>query len=321
MLFKVIFWLGYCNSLMNPIIYACSSREFKRAFSRIMRCQWRRRRRPQSRSFLCELAERNRHVTNISEHFSSAMRRFHAQQSSSAATGQGEEAAVAEATGAACRLETSTPVNNQTLADHKAHSRTPSATPSLMINLRQCANETALSPDKDATDAASVIGLGRTNSKRCSCSDNNICKELRQKCCINLESEPVMNGGGQCDVIVMIATGRKHIASPAVTTDCGEWDATGINKVGEGQNLNSVNDCELQRRHNLSPLPISSTSDFSSSNHRQEHHHSRPQSLMSVDLFIEDDDPAEENRDVDSQQPKTPSYFTYQHDEDKLVWL
>lgn len=33
---------------MNPIIYACSSREFKRAFIRILRCQWRRR----ARSFL-----------------------------------------------------------------------------------------------------------------------------------------------------------------------------------------------------------------------------------------------------------------------------
>nr|APC23842.1 alpha-1 adrenergic receptor [Platynereis dumerilii] len=42
-LFKIIFWLGYCNSMMNPIIYACSSREFKRAFIRILRCQWRRR--------------------------------------------------------------------------------------------------------------------------------------------------------------------------------------------------------------------------------------------------------------------------------------
>ncbi|ESO99050.1 hypothetical protein LOTGIDRAFT_142302, partial [Lottia gigantea] len=42
-LFKVIFWLGYCNSLMNPVIYACSSREFKRAFKRILTCKFRRR--------------------------------------------------------------------------------------------------------------------------------------------------------------------------------------------------------------------------------------------------------------------------------------
>ncbi|XP_046570210.1 alpha-1A adrenergic receptor-like [Haliotis rubra] len=41
--FKIIFWLGYCNSLMNPIIYACSSREFQRAFKRILLCQFRRR--------------------------------------------------------------------------------------------------------------------------------------------------------------------------------------------------------------------------------------------------------------------------------------
>ena len=37
-LFKTIFWLGYCNSMMNPIIYGFSSREFKRAFRRILRC-------------------------------------------------------------------------------------------------------------------------------------------------------------------------------------------------------------------------------------------------------------------------------------------
>ncbi|XP_064630432.1 alpha-1A adrenergic receptor-like [Lineus longissimus] len=43
LLFKVFFWLGYCNSMMNPIIYACSSREFKRAFKRILKCQFRRR--------------------------------------------------------------------------------------------------------------------------------------------------------------------------------------------------------------------------------------------------------------------------------------
>ena len=42
-LFKVIFWLGYSNSMMNPIIYAASSREFKRAFIRILKCRFRRR--------------------------------------------------------------------------------------------------------------------------------------------------------------------------------------------------------------------------------------------------------------------------------------
>ncbi|XP_015421150.1 PREDICTED: alpha-1B adrenergic receptor, partial [Myotis davidii] len=32
--FKVVFWLGYFNSCLNPIIYPCSSKEFKRAFLR-----------------------------------------------------------------------------------------------------------------------------------------------------------------------------------------------------------------------------------------------------------------------------------------------
>ena len=44
-LFKVAFWLGYCNSMINPIIYACSSKEFKNAYCRIIKCQCRQRRR------------------------------------------------------------------------------------------------------------------------------------------------------------------------------------------------------------------------------------------------------------------------------------
>ncbi|XP_061439441.1 alpha-1D adrenergic receptor [Rhineura floridana] len=44
--FKIIFWLGYFNSCVNPIIYPCSSKEFKRAFTRLLKCQCRRRRRP-----------------------------------------------------------------------------------------------------------------------------------------------------------------------------------------------------------------------------------------------------------------------------------
>ncbi|XP_009080574.1 PREDICTED: alpha-1B adrenergic receptor [Acanthisitta chloris] len=42
-IFKVIFWLGYFNSCLNPIIYPCSSKEFKRAFIQILRCQCHRR--------------------------------------------------------------------------------------------------------------------------------------------------------------------------------------------------------------------------------------------------------------------------------------
>ncbi|XP_069754983.1 alpha-1A adrenergic receptor-like [Narcine bancroftii] len=44
--FKVVFWLGYSNSCLNPIIYSCSSKEFKRAFIRILKCQCHRRKRP-----------------------------------------------------------------------------------------------------------------------------------------------------------------------------------------------------------------------------------------------------------------------------------
>ncbi|XP_066446578.1 alpha-1B adrenergic receptor [Eleutherodactylus coqui] len=41
---KVIFWLGYFNSCINPVIYPCSSKEFKRAFIRILKCHWGNRR-------------------------------------------------------------------------------------------------------------------------------------------------------------------------------------------------------------------------------------------------------------------------------------
>ncbi|XP_023138129.1 alpha-1D adrenergic receptor [Amphiprion ocellaris] len=43
--FKVIFWLGYFNSCINPIIYPCSSKEFQRAFTRLLRCQCHKKRR------------------------------------------------------------------------------------------------------------------------------------------------------------------------------------------------------------------------------------------------------------------------------------
>lgn len=45
-LFKVIFWLGYFNSCLNPIIYPCYNREFKLAFIRILKCQCHQRKRP-----------------------------------------------------------------------------------------------------------------------------------------------------------------------------------------------------------------------------------------------------------------------------------
>ncbi|XP_035515240.1 alpha-1D adrenergic receptor [Morone saxatilis] len=43
--FKVIFWLGYFNSCINPMIYPCSSKEFQRAFTRLLRCQCHNRQR------------------------------------------------------------------------------------------------------------------------------------------------------------------------------------------------------------------------------------------------------------------------------------
>jgi MFS family permease len=43
-LFAVIFWLGYCNSALNPIIYTIFNREFRAAFQRML-CRHRRRRR------------------------------------------------------------------------------------------------------------------------------------------------------------------------------------------------------------------------------------------------------------------------------------
>lgn len=36
-IFKITFWLGYFNSCINPIIYPCSSQEFKRAFHSVLR--------------------------------------------------------------------------------------------------------------------------------------------------------------------------------------------------------------------------------------------------------------------------------------------
>ncbi|XP_074051299.1 alpha-1A adrenergic receptor isoform X2 [Macrotis lagotis] len=41
--FKIAFWLGYLNSCINPIIYPCSSQEFKKAFQNVLRVQCLRR--------------------------------------------------------------------------------------------------------------------------------------------------------------------------------------------------------------------------------------------------------------------------------------
>lgn len=38
-LFSVVTWLGWLNSAMNPVIYACWSRDFRRAFRRVL-CTW-----------------------------------------------------------------------------------------------------------------------------------------------------------------------------------------------------------------------------------------------------------------------------------------
>lgn len=41
-IFKFVFWLGYFNSCVNPVIYPSYSREFRRAFAQILRCRRRR---------------------------------------------------------------------------------------------------------------------------------------------------------------------------------------------------------------------------------------------------------------------------------------
>ncbi|XP_077574980.1 alpha-1A adrenergic receptor [Stigmatopora nigra] len=49
--FKVVFWLGYFNSCINPMIYPCSIKEFQRAFTRLLRCHCHPRRRPLRRFY------------------------------------------------------------------------------------------------------------------------------------------------------------------------------------------------------------------------------------------------------------------------------
>ncbi|XP_068134416.1 alpha-1B adrenergic receptor [Hyperolius riggenbachi] len=83
---KIIFWLGYFNSCINPVIYPCSSKEFKRAFIRIVKCQWGSRRqsvmrrsqyRPRSSSNYYQSRKESmdeRHIANGSQRtISSAM--------------------------------------------------------------------------------------------------------------------------------------------------------------------------------------------------------------------------------------------------------
>ncbi|XP_074640237.1 putative G-protein coupled receptor No9 [Tubulanus polymorphus] len=42
-IFSIFFWLGYCNSLLNPIIYALFSKDFRYAFRKLLRCGHRKK--------------------------------------------------------------------------------------------------------------------------------------------------------------------------------------------------------------------------------------------------------------------------------------
>lgn len=50
MLFHVFFWLGYCNSAVNPFVYGLCSREFRYAFKKLLRCRCERQPRSASSS-------------------------------------------------------------------------------------------------------------------------------------------------------------------------------------------------------------------------------------------------------------------------------
>uniref|UniRef100_A0A3Q3GVP2 Adrenoceptor alpha 2C n=1 Tax=Labrus bergylta TaxID=56723 RepID=A0A3Q3GVP2_9LABR len=41
-LFKFFFWIGYCNSSLNPVIYTIFNRDFRRAFQKILCKTWKR---------------------------------------------------------------------------------------------------------------------------------------------------------------------------------------------------------------------------------------------------------------------------------------
>ncbi|TRY60716.1 hypothetical protein DNTS_016447 [Danionella cerebrum] len=62
-IFKIIFWLGYFNSCLNPIIYPCYSREFKLAFIQILKCRCHQKKRPGWRAY-------NYHGANLSSFYS-----------------------------------------------------------------------------------------------------------------------------------------------------------------------------------------------------------------------------------------------------------
>lgn len=49
-IFKITFWLGYLNSCINPVIYPCFSREFKKAFTSVLHAQCRRTASPAAKS-------------------------------------------------------------------------------------------------------------------------------------------------------------------------------------------------------------------------------------------------------------------------------
>ncbi len=42
--FTIFFWLGYCNSAVNPCVYALCSRDFRYAFKKLIRCRVERKR-------------------------------------------------------------------------------------------------------------------------------------------------------------------------------------------------------------------------------------------------------------------------------------
>ncbi|XP_047431361.1 alpha-2C adrenergic receptor [Mugil cephalus] len=42
MLFKFFFWIGYCNSSLNPVIYTIFNQDFRRAFQKILCKSWKR---------------------------------------------------------------------------------------------------------------------------------------------------------------------------------------------------------------------------------------------------------------------------------------